>query len=88
MRIEYYYVKENNMKIVKRSPKIEYNESDLLDDKILKIRGIDNKLKYDFITPTEKYLNDPFLLKNMEIAVEKTQNAIINDVKISVYGDP
>lgn len=76
------------MKIVKRSPKIEYNESDLLDDKILKIRGIDNKLKYDFITPTEKYLNDPFLLKNMDVAVEKTQNAIINDVKISVYGDP
>ena len=76
------------MNLKQRECKIEYDEFDLIDDKILKIRGIDIDKKYDFITPSIKYLNNPFGMKNMDIAVEKYIDAIANDKRICHHGDP
>ena len=75
------------MKIIKRKPIIEYDDDDIIDEKILKIRGIEKDKMFDFIMPNEKYLNSPFLLKNMDIAVEKVIQAISEDKKIGVYAD-
>lgn len=75
------------MNLLKREPIIEYDDFDLLDEKILKIRGIPMDLKYDFIQPKEKYLNDPYLLDNMDKAVDIVGDAIGKNKKIGVYSD-
>ncbi len=66
-------------------PKEKYNDNDFIIDKILKIRGIKNK--EDFLNPSEKHLNDPFLLSNMKKAVDKITYAIKNNLKIGIYAD-
>ncbi|MCL2246148.1 MAG: single-stranded-DNA-specific exonuclease RecJ [Lentimicrobiaceae bacterium] len=40
-----------------------------------------------FFTPDINQLNDPFLMKNMDIAVERLSQAIMKNEKILVYGD-
>jgi single-stranded-DNA-specific exonuclease len=56
--------------------------------KILLQRGIstfdDAK---DFFRPSLKKLHDPFLMKNMDKAVNRLTNAIFNEEKILLYGD-
>lgn len=71
-----------------RNPIIRYNEKDSMSDKILSIRGIPKELRRDFINPPRHYIDNPFLLENMERAVHKTIFAIQNDLHICVYGDP
>ena len=41
----------------------------------------------DFFNPDINKLHDPFLMKNMDIAVERLSQAIIKNEKILVYGD-
>jgi single-stranded-DNA-specific exonuclease len=41
----------------------------------------------DFFNPDINKLHDPFLMKNMDVAVERLSQAIINNEKILVYGD-
>jgi len=41
----------------------------------------------DFFNPDINKLHDPFLMKNMDIAVERLSSAIMNNEKILVYGD-
>jgi len=41
----------------------------------------------DFFNPDINKLHDPFLMKNMDVAVERLSKAIINNEKILVYGD-
>lgn len=41
----------------------------------------------NFLTPSLEQLHDPFLLYDMEKAVERIQQAIVNDERILVYGD-
>jgi len=41
----------------------------------------------NFFNPDINKLHDPFLMKNMDIAVERLSQAIINNEKILVYGD-
>ena len=41
----------------------------------------------DFFNPDINKLHDPFLMKNMDIAVERLSQAIISNEKILVYGD-
>lgn len=76
------------MKLKQRTPILEYDEYDLIDDKILKIRGISEDYKFDFLVPNKKYLNNPYEMKNMELAVETYIDAIANDKNICIYGDP
>jgi single-stranded-DNA-specific exonuclease len=55
---------------------------------LLLSRGIDTiEAANDFFNPDINKLHDPFLMKNMDIAVERLSQAIINNEKILVYGD-
>ena len=55
---------------------------------LLVLRGIENfddaKL---FFRPELKHLHDPFLMKNMQDAVDRIEKAIANKEKVLVYGD-
>jgi len=56
--------------------------------KILVHRGIDTFQKAkDFFRPQLSHLHDPFLMKDMEKAVERILLAINNDQRILVFGD-
>ena len=55
---------------------------------ILIQRGVDNfQTAKDFFRPSLEQLHDPFLMKDMEAAVERVLQAITNQEKILVYGD-
>src|SRR6476659_9438755 len=56
--------------------------------KILVQRGIDtfDKAK-KFFRPQLSELHDPFLMKDMEVAVTRIEDAIRNNQKILVFGD-
>ena len=73
------------------SPKIA-NELALYPDLIKKLlfyRGIDTKEKADkFFNPDyTKDLHDPFLMPNMDKAVERILKAIKDDEKVTIYSD-
>ena len=51
-------------------------------------RGIDTVEKADkFFKPSLADLHDPFLMKDMDKAVERVEQAVRNNAKIMVYGD-
>ena len=51
-------------------------------------RGIDNVEKAEkFFKPSLADLHDPFLMKDMDRAVERVERAVANNEKIMVYGD-
>ena len=51
-------------------------------------RGIDTVEKADrFFNPSLAHLHDPFLMKDMDKAVERIERAVANNEKIMVYGD-
>ncbi|UZR92592.1 single-stranded-DNA-specific exonuclease RecJ [Chondrinema litorale] len=55
---------------------------------ILAQRGIDSFEKAKaFFRPKLEDLHDPFLMKDMQIAVERLQKAIENEERILIYGD-
>jgi single-stranded-DNA-specific exonuclease len=56
--------------------------------KLLIDRGItDFNASKSFFRPELEGLHDPFLMKNMDEAVNRIQDAIANDEKILIYGD-
>lgn len=64
------------------------NESNLINQ-ILFTRGItDSENIRKFLNPTIKeYMPDPFVLKDMEVAVKVAVNAILSNKKIAIFGD-
>jgi len=65
----------------------EYNISTLLS-KILVNKNIVEKEEIDlFLNPTRHDFHDPFLMPDMEIAVDRIIKAIENKEKILIYGD-
>ena len=55
---------------------------------ILKNRGIETEKDSEiFMDPSLDYLRDPFLMKDMEKAVKRIQEAITKNEKIWIYGD-
>ena len=55
---------------------------------ILKNRGIETEKDSEiFMDPSLDYLRDPFLMKDMEKAVKRIQEAIAKNEKIWIYGD-
>ncbi|KRQ87521.1 Single-stranded-DNA-specific exonuclease RecJ [Caloramator mitchellensis] len=63
------------------------HQSDLVS-KLLLSRGIVNKEQADnFLHPDLKNLYDPYLLKDMDRAIERIDEAIIKRQKIYIYGD-
>ncbi|AYO56958.1 single-stranded-DNA-specific exonuclease RecJ [Chryseobacterium sp. 6424] len=58
------------------------------ESKILVLRGIDNYQKArEFFKPNLNDIHNPFLMKDMQIAVDRIATAIENGEKIMVYGD-
>lgn len=56
--------------------------------KLLIERGVtDFEQAKTFFRPELEGLHDPFLMKNMQAAVDRIQDAIANDEKILIYGD-
>ena len=56
--------------------------------KILVLRGIDNYQKArEFFKPNLTDIHNPFLMKDMQLAVDRIATAIENGEKIMVYGD-
>lgn len=61
---------------------------DTLESKILVLRGIDNYQKArEFFKPRLEDIHNPFLMADMQKAVERIATAIENGEKILVYGD-
>lgn len=75
------------MKLKQREFILDYNEHDNLADKIFRIRGIQECDVEEFLNPSRDNLNDPFLLKNMDIAVDMVCDAIRENSKIGIYSD-
>lgn len=58
------------------------------ESKLLVLRGIDNYEKArEFFKPNGNDIHNPFLMKDMQIAVDRIATAIENGEKILVYGD-
>lgn len=68
-----------------KEPIISYDENESIVDRILKVRGIENK--EEFINPSKENLNSPWLLSNMKEATDKITNAIKNNLRIGIHGD-
>lgn len=58
-----------------------------LFDKILAAKGLDNKTKAAFLLPDYCSIYDPYLLPDMDIAVERLVLAFKKQEKITIYGD-
>lgn len=66
---------------------LERQDDDLLKH-LLRVRGIDEKDEQDFLSPDyETGRHDPFLIHDMEKAVDRLLLAIKNDERIAIYSD-
>lgn len=51
-------------------------------------RGLDSKEKIDrFMQPDETWINDPYLMYDMESAVSRITEAVEQGEQITIYGD-
>ena len=80
---EYTEVEEN--KVLEISEK--YNISELLATILVSRNIIDDKKVKVFLEPTRNDFYDPFLMPDMDIAVDRIIKAINNNEKIVIYGD-
>jgi len=80
------------LKPIPETQKIEHLSAELnvepLVAQLLVQRGISTfEEAKKFFRPQLSDLNDPFLMKDMDVAVERIQQAIANEENILVYGD-
>ncbi len=69
------------------SLKKEFNTSEIIA-KVLANRGIESlKSSHNFFNPTNDQLHDPFMMKNMDIAVDRISKNIQNQKPILIFGD-
>ena len=69
------------------SLKKEFNTSEIIA-KVLANRGIESlKSSHDFFNPSNERLHDPFMMKNMDIAVDRISKNIQNEKPILIFGD-
>ena len=69
------------------SLKKEFNTSEIIA-KVLANRGIESlKSSHDFFNPSNDQLHDPFMMKNMDIAVNRISKNIQNQKPILIFGD-
>jgi len=67
--------------------KKEFKTSEIIA-RVLANRGIESRhSSRDFFDPNIDQLHDPFMMKNMDIAVERILKNIQNDIPILVFGD-
>jgi single-stranded-DNA-specific exonuclease len=69
------------------SIKKEFNTSEIIA-KVLANRGIESlKSSHNFFNPSNDQLHDPFMMKNMDIAVDRISKNIQNQKPILIIGD-
>ena len=69
------------------SLKKEFNTSEIIA-KVLANRGIESlKSSHNFFNPSNDQLHDPFMMKNMDIAVDRISKNIQNQKPILIFGD-
>lgn len=69
------------------SLKKEFNTSEIIA-KVLANRGIESlKSSHNFFNPSNDQLHDPFMMKNMDIAVNRISKNIQNQKPILIFGD-
>ena len=69
------------------SLKKEFNTSKIIA-KVLANRGIESlKSSHNFFNPSNDQLHDPFMMKNMDIAVDRISKNIQNQKPILIFGD-
>lgn len=86
MRKRWVLKEQGDVKTVQQLSK-ELNISPILSNLLVQ-RGISTfEAAKQFFRPDLNYLHDPFLMKDMEKAVERISQAITNKEKILVYGD-
>lgn len=85
MNIKKWEVKELNKKYAQALVK-KYEISSLLA-MLLDIRGYTSDEEIEGILQDEGSLSDPYLMKDMDIAVERISTAVDNFERIAVYGD-
>ena len=69
------------------SIKKEFNTSEIIA-KMLANRGIKSlKSSHNFFNPSNDQLHDPFMMKNMDIAVDRISKNIQNQKPILIFGD-
>ena len=56
-------------------------------DEILKVRGLTGQARIDFLNPNYESKHDPFLLPDMQAAVDRLVEAHGRQEKITIYGD-
>jgi len=84
---------KENWNIAKQNPKLRKKISEKLNispvtAQLLINRGIKDELEAEaFLNPRLFDLPSPFLMKDMEIAVERLYKALENNEKIAIYGD-
>lgn len=61
--------------------------SKLLAELLVKRQHTDFDEIREFLLPTENSIHDSYLMHDMQKAIERIQDAIINDEKITIYGD-
>ena len=86
MSSSYWHIKEFDSKIVDKVAKefkLPYSIA-----KIMSLRGIiDRKISSDFFYPDKSKLHDPYLLKDMDKAVDAIINHRDNGNKLMIFGD-
>lgn len=85
MNKKWEYYEQNSEKIEELMNKFNISE---LVAKVLINRGIldDEEIKI-FLNPTRKDFHNPYLLKDMEVAVNRIQKALEKNEKVIIYGD-
>lgn len=80
---QFYDTDEEQIKIISN----KFNLNELLSEIIVNREiGSDEDIRI-FLNPTRKDFNDPFLFKDMDVAVERIIKAIDNKEKVIIYGD-
>lgn len=78
-------IKENDTKRIEEI-KNKYNVSNLVAQKLAEYNLNDEEINV-FLNPTRKNFHDPFLLPDMDKAIERILKAMQDEEKIVVYGD-
>ena len=78
-------IKEQNIDRAEEIAK-KFNLSDLVS-KILSNKNLNNQEIEKFLNPTRRDFYDPFLMPDMEKAIDRIEKGIKNKEKIIVYGD-
>lgn len=72
-------------KWIGRKSKVAFSENDTIVEKLAKVRGIDNL--DEWYNPPEKFLHSPYLLENIDEAVQRIVKAIHLGQNITILAD-